>query len=481
VNERLPPIGWRLVADQSVRVLDGGRVLAGGSPLRLIRLTEGTTAAFDQLTTGGRPLGRGPGIRRFARRLLDAGIVHPVPNDADAQDEAVGAGVAVVIPVRDDPDGLDVALRSVAMLRPVVDEVVVVDDASADEASIAQVAERHGARVVRLTTNVGPGEARNRGAAVVDAELVAFVDADVEVAPELLATVVAHFGDPAVAAVAPRVTSRSGTSVVERYDLTRSPLDLGPASAPVRPLTRVAYVPSAVLVVRRERFEGCGGFDRSLRFGEDVDLVWRLVEAGERVRYVAEVSAVHRPRRTIAGLARQRFGYGSAAPALHQRHTGLVPPLAVSGWSLTAWVMAGLGHPALGLVVAAGSTAALPAKLATSLRQPWRESLRLAGWGHWMAGRQIAEAMTRSWWPITLVVAMAVPRVRRTAAVALLAPALADWWRERPPLDPFRYVALRVLDDVAYGAGVWASGVRARNLGALVPDLRSWPGKDGAD
>jgi hypothetical protein len=63
------------------------------------------------------------------------------------------------------------------------------------------------------------------------------------------------------------------------------------------------------------------------------------------------------------------------------------------------------------------------------------------------------------------------------AAAAL--PALADLWRDRrgTGLDPLRYVALHLADDLAYGTGVWAGCVRERTVAPLVPDLRSWPGR----
>ena len=65
-----------------------------------------------------------------------------------------------------------------------------------------------------------------------------------------------------------------------------------------------------------------GGFDPSLRVGEDVDLVWRLVEAGWRARYEPQSVVGHRPRATLAALLRQRFGYGRSAGALDRRHPG---------------------------------------------------------------------------------------------------------------------------------------------------------------
>jgi len=56
-------------------------------------------------------------------------------------------------------------------------------------------------------------------------------------------------------------------------------------------------------------------------------------------------------------------------------------------------------------------------------------------------------------------------------------PPLLDWIRHRPPLDPVRWTAARVADDLAYGAGVWRGAVGARSAASLRPDLASWPGR----
>jgi hypothetical protein len=58
---------------------------------------------------------------------------------------------------------------------------------------------------------------------------------------------------------------------------------------------------------------------------------------------------------------------------------------------------------------------------------------------------------------------------------AAVIPALHDWTRNRPPLDPARYIALRVADDLAYGWGLWEGAHAARRADALLPDLSSWP------
>src|SRR5690606_32803519 len=140
--------------------------------------------------------------------------------------------------------------------------------------------------------------------------------------------------------------------------------------------------PSATLVCRRALLEQLGGFDPAMRVGEDVDLVWRAVEAGWTVRYEPAAEVEHRPRADWGALVRQRMTYGSAAAPLDQRHPGSVAPVELNAWSLAAWVLAALGgrRGALaGSAVAVGSSLALVPKLRGRMDHPVRTSLELAG------------------------------------------------------------------------------------------------------
>jgi hypothetical protein len=72
-----------------------------------------------------------------------------------------------------------------------------------------------------------------------------------------------------------------------------------------------------------------------------------------------------------------------------------------------------------------------------------------------------------------LVLLAATGRRGRRAAIGLVViPPLVDWVRRRPDLDVLRWVAASVLDDAAYGAGVWKGCVRERTFGPLLPTLR---------
>jgi mycofactocin system glycosyltransferase len=376
--------------------------------------------------------------------------------------------VTVVIPVKD----RDVS-RTIATLGP-VGRVLVVDDGSSPPVPVPA-----GVEVVRRPVSGGPAAARTSGLSLVTSPLVAFVDSDVTPTPGWLAPLLTTFADDRVALVAPRVRApvpEPGTGVVGRYEAWRSALDLGPAPGPIAPRTRIAYVPAAALVCRVAALQEVGGFDETLQVGEDVDLVWRLHEAGFRCRYEPDAVVHHDVRDDLADWWRRRVEYGTSAGPLARRHPGALAPLGVSAWSAGAWALVAAGHPVAGFGVTVGSTMALVPKL-RGLAHPVYTAVDLAGRGHLGAARPIASALTRAWWPLTVMAAVASRRVRRAALAAALVPPLAAWWRGRPRLDPVRATAMYLAEDVAYGTGVWLGAWRERTWAPLWPDLRSWPGR----
>jgi hypothetical protein len=99
----------------------------------------------------------------------------------------------------------------------------------------------------------------------------------------------------------------------------------------------------------------------------------------------------------------------------------------------------------------------------------WELAVRLAGGGTLAAGRPIGSALSRAWWPVAIPAALAVRKLRLPVAVLILVPPLLDWGDRRPPLDPARYVAARLLDDAAYSIGVWQGCIARRTFRPLVP------------
>ncbi len=452
-----------LAVDPDVRLSRGGTTLLGGSPLRLVRLTEAGVRAYDELTSGEVPAS-GP-AQKLARHLLDTGMAHPRPTAAPFDPGAV----ALVVPVRDDAAGLAALLAAEWVAS--AGQVVVVDDGSEDR-EVARVAEAAGAELRSHVVSGGPAAARNTGWRATSLPVVAFVDADCLPEPGWLDRLLVHLADPDVVAVAPAVRSGSAAgSLLGRYERHRSPLWLGDLEARVAPQSRIPYVPGAALVVTRAALERIAGFDEALRVGEDVDLIWRLAQVGS-VRYEPQATAVHRPRTSYGAWLRQRFVYGSSAAALDRRHPGAVAPAVVNAWSAGSWALVAMGGRRLrlaGVGVAAASAAALMPRLRGRVDEPAVEAARLGGLGHLFAGRMLAAAVRRAWLPVAAAGALLSRRARRALAVALVVPALLDWSRSRPAIDPVRWTALSVADDAAYCAGVWAGCHRSGSWRALRP------------
>jgi mycofactocin system glycosyltransferase len=464
------PNGFTVILDRDTRVLDNGRALLGGQPTRLLRLTPRAQALLS-----GRTLCVRDAAGAFlADRLLEIGMAHPrlaaLP-DPGAQDG--GPSCTYVIPVRDRPQQL---ARLLACL-PADSPVIVVDDASLAPEPVAAAAAEHGARLLPLPANVGPAAARNAGLRQVTTSHVAFVDSDVVLPPQTVPALMRHFADPSVAMVVPRITAlTTGASHgwISRYEHARSSLDLGERPASVRPGTPVSWVPSACAVARVDDLLALGGFDESMRVGEDVDLCWRLVAAGRRIRYEPAVHAAHEHRGYLVDWFRRKTDYGTGAHPLAARHPDQVAPAVLAPWS-AAFLVAVAAQRRWSLPVAAALWGTATVRIARTLdgtHHPAREAARLTGAGAVNALFQGGALLTRHWWPATALGCLASRRVRRAAAVAAVADIALEYHRHaHSGLDPLRYAAARRLDDLAYGAGVWISALRGRSIAALQPRI----------
>jgi mycofactocin system glycosyltransferase len=410
------------------------------------------------------------------------------------------ADVTIVIPVRDRAALLDRCLAALSRQGEGAPPpsrspeslngpypVVVVDDGSRAPAAVAAVAAAHGATLVRRAANGGPAAARNTGLDHATTELVAFVDSDCVPSPGWIDRLVGHFADPAVAAVAPRVGALTGTSVTGRYTRAAGSLDMGRQPARVAPNARVSYVPTAALVARRSALRAVarptGVFDPAMRVGEDVDLVWRLHTGGWRIRYDPAEQVSHHEPATWSELLVRRLRYGTSAAPLAVRHPGNVPPLVLDPWPAISVAALLARRP-----VVAGAAFALSVLVASrTLRArglPTTGVLRVKATGlakTWLGAGRYA---TRYATPLLLALMLAGGRARwgrRAAAASLMfGPALVRWATDRPAVDPIRFTAAAVADDIAYGAGVWAGCVRHGTTAPLRPIvMRPWGNSGG--
>jgi cellulose synthase/poly-beta-1,6-N-acetylglucosamine synthase-like glycosyltransferase len=210
-----------------------------------------------------------------------------------------------------------------------------------------------------------------------------------------------------------------------------------------------------------------------MHVAEDVDLVWRLAGAGWRVRYEPGAEVAHEHPGTTGDWLRRRAFYGTGAALLAARHGSAVAPLVISPETALAWGLA-LSGRRWARVASAGVLAVTAARLAPRLAAPGERlpagfAALLVARGVGASGRALARSVTRHHWPLALPAALASRRARRWVLVAAVADAALAWWPQRRRVGPVRFAVARRLEDLAYGAGLWAGAVRARDPKALLP------------
>ena len=206
---------------------------------------------------------------------------------------------SVIVPTRDRPGYLRVALESLARqdLDPAAYEVVVVDDGPSDStrAVTEELAARSTAalRYVQRTGVPGLNSARNTGVQASAAPFVAFVDDDVDAPPSWLRELLAGRRRHPQALVV-------GGPIELRLEESRLPM-CGRESPPITTLDagpedrEIDVVWGANMGADRQAFELAGMFDAGVPYGFDEDMWERRLRArGGHVMYVARAGLVHR-------------------------------------------------------------------------------------------------------------------------------------------------------------------------------------------
>jgi glycosyltransferase involved in cell wall biosynthesis len=257
---------------------------------------------------------------------------------------------SIVVPTRDRPEQLR---RCLGALHGQADEVVVVDDGSADEELVAAIARKAGARLVRLEGQ-GPAAARNAGARASGGDVICFTDDDCEplagwagalAAPVLAGETRCTAGRTEVAAHA-SAADRAWQAIANHLQRT--------ATEPGSPSP--GFAPTCNLACSRELLLDLP-FDESfpMAAGEDRDWAARAAARGAAAAVVPDAVVVHRPGLSTRSFLRQQYRYGRGAASFraagNDRRLG--PPGFYAGL-----LRAGFSNgPAAGLLVLAAQLA----------------------------------------------------------------------------------------------------------------------------
>jgi glycosyltransferase involved in cell wall biosynthesis len=287
--------------------------------------------------------GLGAGVHSLARLGRAGRPEHRLgPGNAGVFSESV----SVVVPARDEAGRIGGCVAALLAQDAAVAEVVVVDDGSTD--GTAEEAQAAGARV-EPAPPPGPGAAGKAAACAHGATVacegrwLAFVDADMLLAPEAVSRLQAACLASGAAAASPLARQATGTWWEELLlpDLglqVAERLDLDALADPARP---AAFLSGQCLLVRRDAYHAVGGFAAVAgSLVEDVALAGRLKAAGYRldVRLAPDLAAVRMYGRfgdLREGLARNLAevwgaGAGSLARQAARAAAGAAPWLALA-------------------------------------------------------------------------------------------------------------------------------------------------------
>jgi glycosyltransferase involved in cell wall biosynthesis len=204
------------------------------------------------------------------------------------------ASIAVVIPAFEAESFVGRAIRSALEQTLTPHEIVVVDDGSSD--GTGEIARSFGppVRCVRQP-NQGAAGARNRGVEEARADYVAFLDADDEWFPrhlERALEVLQRHPELMWFCAAYSIRFWSGRTLERRPD-ERYLIDEAYFENYFE-MARGWNVSTCSIIARYELFEQVGGFDTSLRVGEDQDLWLRIALRHPRIGYSPLASFTYR-------------------------------------------------------------------------------------------------------------------------------------------------------------------------------------------
>lgn len=232
---------------------------------------------------------------------------------------------SIIIPVYNRPDEADELLQSLTQQTVKDFEVIIVEDGSSIPCK--HIADKY-ADVLDvkyfLKENGGPGPARNFGVSHAQGDYVLILDSDCVIPQGYLAAVEAELkANPCDAFGGPDAAHDSFTPVQKAisYSMTSFFTTGGIRGGKKKGAMDKFYPRSFNMGVKRSVYNELNGFSK-MRFGEDIDFSYRIVEAGHPSRLFPEAWVWHKRRTDFRKFFKQVFNSGIARINLEKRHPG---------------------------------------------------------------------------------------------------------------------------------------------------------------
>ena len=230
---------------------------------------------------------------------------------------------SIIVPVYNRPDEVDELLQSLCEQTVKDFEVIIVEDGSIKPCK--DVCNKY-AGILSLhyyaKENSGPGQSRNYGAERANGKYVIILDSDVVLPSGYLQAIEEELAQqPCEAFGGPDAAHPDFTPVQKAisYSMT-SFFTTGGIRGGKAKLDKF-YPRSFNMGIRRDVYQQLGGFTK-MRFGEDIDFSYRIVEAGYQPRLFPEAWVWHKRRTDFKKFFRQVYNSGIARINLEKRHPG---------------------------------------------------------------------------------------------------------------------------------------------------------------
>lgn len=194
----------------------------------------------------------------------------------------------VVLTTGNRPEALRHALRSLAHATDGACPIVVVANGAPDLVVPAQP----GVRIEVTEENLGVPGGRDLGLRATGATVVGFLDDDAVLRTDVAGFMRMFELDPDLGAVSFRIVDEDGRSTGRHVPR--------PGGADPELGGPVTHFLGGACAIRRAAYDQAGGYFSSLFYGhEEIELSWRLIDAGWGIRYAADVEVFH-PRTEIS-------------------------------------------------------------------------------------------------------------------------------------------------------------------------------------
>ena len=235
---------------------------------------------------------------------------------------------SIIVPVYNRPDEVDELLESLSNQTHKDFEVIIVEDGSVKPCK--DVCDKY-ADILALNyyakENSGPGQSRNYGAERANGEWLLILDSDVVLPEGYLEAVdkslTSHLSSlTSIAAFGGPDASHPSFTPIQKaisYSMT-SFFTTGGIRGGKAKLDKF-YPRSFNMGIRRDVYLQLHGFSK-MRFGEDIDFSYRIVEAGYKPQLFPDAWVWHKRRTDFRKFFRQVYNSGIARINLMKRHPG---------------------------------------------------------------------------------------------------------------------------------------------------------------